>query len=111
MVAVVFGGFAFVTASDEHICVTLVDHLLTTRAPRLMRWIKFLFSFVIYVLFLWIFWQMAIDAMGDSRQTIVLSLPLWLFSGTAALLSSMGLVLFVLTNLLDETEKRGLRNG
>jgi TRAP-type C4-dicarboxylate transport system permease small subunit len=102
MVAVVFGGFALVTASDTHISVTLLDHFLIARAPKLMRRIRFLFSLCIYTLFLWIFWGLTMDAAESARQTIVLSLPLWLFSGTAAVLSSLGLVLFVLTNLLRE---------
>lgn len=107
MVAIVFGGFAFVTASDEHISVTLVDHLLVARAPALMGWVKFLFSCLIYLLFLWIFWDMAIEALGDARETIVLSLPLWLFSGTAAIMSTLGFVLFLITYRRNETGQGG----
>lgn len=102
MVALVFGGFALVTARDQHISVTLLDRVLLVRAPRLMRRLKALFSACVYALFLWIFWQMTFDAMASARQSIVLSLPLWLFSGLAAVLSSVGLVLFVLTQMLQE---------
>lgn len=110
MVAVVFGGFASVTASDQHISDTLLDHFLVARAPRMMRRIKFLFSFCVYALFLWTFFRMAMDATGSARQTIVLSLPLWLFSATATVLSFIGLVLFVLKHLLREMGMGGSQN-
>ena len=97
MVAVVFGGLAFVTASDEHITVTLFDHLLHARAPRLMRWLRFWFVLVIYGLVAWSLWRIALGAWADGLGTIVLSLPMWLFSGLAAALTSAGCVIFALT--------------
>lgn len=97
MVAVVFGGLAFVTASDEHITVTLFDHVLQARAPVLMRWLRFCFVLVIYALIAWALWRIALGAWEGARGTIVLNLPMWLFSGLAALLTSAGCVIYALT--------------
>ncbi|MFD2740621.1 TRAP transporter small permease [Sulfitobacter aestuarii] len=107
MVAVVFAGFAFVTATDQHICVTFFDHLLTERAPALMRWSRFLFSLVVYALLLYILWDMALDALANARTTIVLALPIWLFPGIAAALSSLGFILFLLSYPLREDDPHG----
>ncbi len=90
-------GLAFVTSSDEHICVSLFDHLLIARMPRTMRWLKFMFSLVIYGLLVWVLWRMALGAWEDGRGTIVLALPLWLFSGLAAVLSTAGFVIYIVT--------------
>lgn len=97
MVTVVFAGLAFVTASDEHICVTLVDHLLKAAMPRVMRWLRYLFSLAIYGLLVWVLWRMALGAWEDGRGTIVLALPLWLFSGSAAALTTAGFLIYVVT--------------
>lgn len=105
MVGVVFAGFAFVTAADEHISVTLVDHLLIARAPVLMRWTRHIFGLVIYALLVFELWRMSVEAMENSRHTIVLGLPIWLFSCIAAVLSTLGLAMYALITFVDKEDR------
>lgn len=110
MVALIFGGFAFVTASGGHVCVSLADDLLRARAPVVMCAANVLVSLSVYLIFLWVFWGMAVNALTAGDETIVLGLPLWLFPGTAAVMSTLGIILFAAPKLPLHPKEGGTRH-
>lgn len=96
MVMVIFGGIAFVTREDSHISVGLLEGLLTRHAPDAALWARHVFTLVSYTLVVWILWKLAIAGWHSGRSSAVLGIPVWSFAGMGALLSSLGLIGFLI---------------
>lgn len=93
MVLSVFAGIALITHRGDHIAVSLFEGPIQRFAPRLQIHAIRLFSLGCYGVLTWQLWRMGLGAAEEGRLTVVLNLPQWLFAGSAALLSVIGLLL------------------
>lgn len=95
MVVTIFAGVAFITATHEHIEVTLFERQIARWAPGLQRWTVIVFSVLMYGLIAFELLRHAIDQYASDKRTAVLDLPQWIQPATGALLSFVGLLLLV----------------
>ncbi|MEZ5738302.1 MAG: TRAP transporter small permease [Burkholderiaceae bacterium] len=95
MVVTIFAGVAFITATNEHISVTIFDSQIGRWAPNLQRWAIIACSVIVYALIAWQLAEHALDMFGSGKRTAVLNLPQWIQPATGALLSVIGVVLLV----------------
>ena len=92
MVLVIFGGVALVTLDDDHIAVTLFDHVVPRGAQGPLQWFRILFGLVIYGIMTVALFAMALDQFATGTTGVVLGMPLWPLSAAGAVLSALGVV-------------------
>jgi TRAP-type C4-dicarboxylate transport system permease small subunit len=95
MVFTIFAGLAFVTATNDHITVTMFDGWIERSIPNLRRWAVILFSIGCYALVTWHLLDHGYDLWRSGKRSAVLDLPLWIMPGAGGVLSAVGLVLIV----------------
>lgn len=95
MVIIIFAGLAFITATNDHITVTLFDGWIDRSIPELRRWTVIVFSVGCYGLITWELWRHGLDLWISGKRTPVLDWPQWIQPACGALLSTIGLVLMV----------------
>ncbi|NJO23944.1 MAG: TRAP transporter small permease [Sphingomonadales bacterium] len=103
MIFTIFAGLAFVTATNDHITVTMFDGWIERWLPNLRRWLVILFSIGCYALVAWHLLMHGYDLWASGKRSAVLDLPLWFMAGAAGALSTLGLVLIILAT----TKSRG----
>ncbi|MFV0491018.1 MAG: TRAP transporter small permease [Pseudorhodobacter sp.] len=95
MVAVVFAGFARITAMGAHIRVSLFETTLGRVGRIGMTW----FSLVTYGLMAVALWVLTTEAWISGRGTLVLNLPAWIYAGAALVLTLAGMAALILAML------------
>lgn len=90
MAVVIFGGVALVTLDDDHIAVTLFDHIIPAGATAPLRWARIVSGLVIYAVLTAALAAMATDQFATGTTGVVLGMPLWPLSATGAVLSALG---------------------
>ncbi|MEZ5649752.1 MAG: TRAP transporter small permease [Burkholderiaceae bacterium] len=95
MVVTIFAGVAFITATHEHIEVSIFERQIARLAPDLQRWTVIVFSVAVYALIAWQLAVHALDQFSSGKRTPVLDLPQWWQPAAGALLSAVGLVLLI----------------
>jgi len=95
MIVTVFAGLAFVSARNEHITVSLLDHVISRYAAGAQRWMSIAISVGCMLLITWQMCEHALDLLRSGKRTAVLDLPQWLQPMSAALLSLVGLALLL----------------
>lgn len=96
MVLAIFAGIAFITATNDHITVTMFDGWIVRNIPNVRRWAVVVFSIICYFVIIWELYKHAIDMWVSDKRTVVVSLPQWIQPGGAAVLSTIGLILIIL---------------
>lgn len=96
MVAVVFAGVAFISSGDQHIKVEILEPWIAKRFPNVQRWCVLIFSLIVYAALAWVLGRHAFDSFGSGKTTTVLEIPQWYMSGSAAIFSLCGVVLFAM---------------
>ena len=95
MIFTIFAGLAFVTATNDHITVTMFDGWIEHLIPNLRRWAVIVFSIGCYALITWHLLAHGYDLWRSARRSAVLDLPLWIMPGVGGVLSAAGLLLIV----------------
>lgn len=95
MVAVIFAGIAFITAGDQHIKVDIFEPMIRRRSPVLQRWLVLTFSLAVYGFIAFELTAHSYDSWLSGKRTPVLDMPQWLVPGAAALLTWIGVALFL----------------
>lgn len=90
MVAVIFGGVALVTLDDDHIAVTLFDHVMPAAIRAPLRWARILFGLAVYAVLTAALFAMAADQFATGTTGVVLGMPLWPLAAAGATLSALG---------------------
>jgi TRAP-type transport system small permease protein len=96
MIFTIFAGLAFVTATNDHITITMFDGWIEHLIPDLRRWAVILFSIACYALVTWHLVVHGYDLWASGKRSAVLDLPLWIMPGVGGALSAAGLLLIVL---------------
>jgi TRAP-type C4-dicarboxylate transport system permease small subunit len=96
MIFTIFAGLAFVTATNDHITITMFDGWIERWLPNVRRWAVILFSIGCYGLIAWHLIFHGYDLWTSGKRSTVLDLPLWIMPGAAGALSAVGLALIVL---------------
>jgi TRAP-type C4-dicarboxylate transport system permease small subunit len=96
MIFTIFAGLAFVTATNDHITVTMFDGWIEHLVPNLRRWAVILFSVGCYALLTWYLLEHGYDLWVSGKRSAVLDLPLWIMPVAGGALSAVGVVLIVL---------------
>ena len=96
MIFTIFAGLAFVTATNDHITITMFDGWIVRLIPDVRRWAVILFSIGCYALITWHLLSHGFDIWTSGKRSAVLDLPLWIMPGVGGALSAVGLVLIVL---------------
>lgn len=95
MIVAVFAGLAFVSARNEHITVSLLDHVISRHAAGAQRWLSISISVGCTGLITWQMFAHALNLLRSGKRTAVLDLPQWLQPMSAAVLSLVGLALLL----------------
>lgn len=95
MVVTIFAGLAFITATNDHITVTMFDGWIDRAIPGIRRWAVIVFSIACYALITWELAKHGLDLWASGKRTAVLDLPQWVQPAAGTLLSAFGLVLMV----------------
>lgn len=90
MVVVIFGGVALVTLDDDHIAVTLFDHVIPAGIGGTLRTVRIVFGLVVYAVLTAALFAMAADQFGTGAAGVVLGMPQWPLSAMGAVLSALG---------------------
>jgi TRAP-type C4-dicarboxylate transport system permease small subunit len=93
MLLTVFAGLAFVSAKNEHITVSLLDHVIARHAEAPQRWASIAISVGCMLLISWQMFEHALDLLRSGKRTAVLDLPQWMQPMSAAALALVGLAL------------------
>jgi TRAP-type C4-dicarboxylate transport system permease small subunit len=96
MIFTIFAGLAFVTATNDHITVTMFDGWIEHAVPNLRRWAVIVFSIGCYALVAWHLLDHGYDLWVSRKRSAVLDLPLWIMPGVGGALSAVGLLLIIL---------------
>jgi TRAP-type C4-dicarboxylate transport system permease small subunit len=96
MIFTIFAGLAFVTATNDHISITMFDGWIEYAVPNLRRWAVIAFSIGCYAFITWHLLAHGYDLWTSAKRSAVLDLPLWIMPGIGGALSAVGLVLIVL---------------
>ena len=95
MIVTIFAGVAFVTASNDHITITMFDGWIERWVPNLRRWAVVVFSIGCYALITWHLLVHGYDLWLSGMPSPVLDLPLWIMAAAGGLLSAIGVILIV----------------
>jgi TRAP-type transport system small permease protein len=95
MIFTIFSGLAFVTATNDHITVTMFDGWIERSIPNVRRWAVVLFSIGCYAFVTWHLLAHGYDLWLSGKRSVVLDLPLWIMPGVGGALSAVGLVLII----------------
>jgi TRAP-type C4-dicarboxylate transport system permease small subunit len=96
MMVSVFAGFAFITAKNEHITVSLLDSLIARTIAAPQRWASIAMSVGCTLLIAWQMLEHALDLLRSAKRTAVLDLPQWIQPMSAAALSFAALLLLAI---------------
>lgn len=94
MVFAIFAGMAIISVSNEHITVTIFEGWITKHIPNLQRWTVHVFTLIVYAGISYQLWVRCIDSFAEDKRTPVLDAPQWIMPASAAILSTLGVVLF-----------------
>lgn len=94
MVVTIFGGVAFVSAANQHITVSVFEPWVQNRFPNVRRWAVLVFTLLVYALMTWELYRHGFSALESGKLTPVLALPRWFIPMIAAVLSTIGVLLF-----------------
>lgn len=95
MIPTIFAGVAFVTASNDHITITMFDGWIERAAPNVRRWAVVIFSIGCYALITWHLLVHGYDQWLNGMRSAVLDLPLWVMPAAGGVLSAIGLLLML----------------
>ena len=95
MIVTVFAGLAFITARNEHITVSLLDHVIARHIAVPQRWASIAISVGCTLLITWQMFEHGFDLLESGKRTAVLDLPQWMQPMSAAVLSLAGFALLV----------------
>jgi TRAP-type C4-dicarboxylate transport system permease small subunit len=95
MILTIFAGIAFVTASNDHITITMFDSWIERFVPNVRRWAVVLFSIGCYALITWHLLAHGIDLWSNGMRSPVLDLPLWVMPAAGGVLSAIGVLLML----------------
>jgi TRAP-type C4-dicarboxylate transport system permease small subunit len=109
MIFTIFAGLAFVTATIDHITVTMFDGWIERWLPNVRRWAVILFSIGCYALMTWYLLTHGFDLWMSGKRSTVLDLPLWIMPGVGGALSAVGLLLIVLATARSRGRPEHLR--
>lgn len=93
MIVTVFAGLAFITARNEHITVSLLDHVIARHIDAAQRWTSIAISVGCTALITWQMFEHGLDLLRSGKRTAVLDLPQWTQPMSAAVLSLAGFAL------------------
>lgn len=110
MVGIIFAGIALISASNEHITVTIFDDWIQRHAPGLQRWIVLLFMLTVYILITFQLYRTGFNAFESGKMTPVVGLPQWIIPMGAAALSTLGIALYVIS-MIHNRGQLGRRQG
>ncbi len=99
MVLTIFSGIAFITATNDHITVTMFDGWIVRNIPDVRRWAVIVFSIVCYAFIIWELYGHALDMWTSGKRTAVLDMPQWYQPAAGAVLSTAGLILLLIATL------------
>jgi TRAP-type C4-dicarboxylate transport system permease small subunit len=95
MIFTIFSALAFVTATNDHITVTMFDGWIERWFPNVRRWAVVLFSIGCYAFVSWHLLVHGYDLWLSGKRSVVLDLPLWIMPGVGGALSAVGLALII----------------
>lgn len=95
MIFTIFAGLAFVTATNDHITVTMFDGWIEVWIPNLRRWAVVVFSIACYALMTIYLAVQGYEHWIGNKRSPVLDLPIWIMPAAGAALSIVGLALIV----------------
>lgn len=95
MILTIFSGLAFVTATNDHITVTMFDGWIERWFSGLRRWLVIVFSIAVYSLMTWELLKHGLDHWLSGKRSAVLDLPLWIMPTLGGGLSVAGLFLIL----------------
>jgi TRAP-type C4-dicarboxylate transport system permease small subunit len=110
MIFTIFAGLAFVTATNDHITITMFDGWIERWLPNVRRWAVVLFSMGCYGLIAWHLLVHGYDLWASAKRSAVLDLPLWIMAGAAGALSAVGLVLIILATAKSRGHPERIRS-
>ena len=102
MVITLFAGLSFVTASNDHIVVSIFEERINSRFPNFHRWVVHVLSLSIMGLVTWELWRSGVDSFQSDKRLVVLDVPQWILPISAAILLTAGL--FLLTAAIIATK-------
>jgi TRAP-type transport system small permease protein len=100
MAITIFGGVAFVSATNDHITVSIFEGWVNTHFPKLQRWTVMLFALGIYILITYQLFRLGFSSLESGRRMAALELPQWIIPMSAAVMSLFGIGLSVVAIIL-----------
>ncbi|MBI1291408.1 TRAP transporter small permease subunit [bacterium] len=94
MMVTIFAGVAFVSASNQHITVSIFQGWVDRHAPNLQRWVVLVFTLMVYALITYQFFNYGFSELRTGTLTPVLALPTWIIPVSAGVLSAFGVLLY-----------------
>jgi TRAP-type C4-dicarboxylate transport system permease small subunit len=99
MIFTIFAGLAFVTATNDHITITMFDGWIEHSIPGVRRWAVVLFSIGCYALLTVYLLEHGYDLWASGKRSPVLDWPLWIMPVVGGALSATGVLLIVLATV------------